>query len=85
MLYFTLVSGRWCRFLPTVRTSDLTAPNGQPIPIEKLVPFPNVNGETDSMRVKLFKPLSMNGEYYLYSKVGNDGNTLLNKCGKGHG
>jgi len=35
-----------------------------------------------TLEVKLFKPLSMNGLYYLYSKVGNDGNTLLNKCGK---
>ena len=33
------------------------------------------------MTIKLYKPLSKNGKYFLYSKVGNDGNTLLNKCG----
>ena len=60
----------------------LTNPVGQPIPIKALVPNCDVNGETSTLEVKLFKPLSMNGEYYLYSKVGNDGNTLLNKCGK---
>jgi gliding motility-associated-like protein len=60
----------------------LTSPNGQPIPILNLVGFPDYNGETDSLLVKLSKPLSLNGDYYLYSKVGNDGNTLLNKCGK---
>jgi gliding motility-associated-like protein len=31
--------------------------------------------------VKLHKPLAFNGDYYIYSKTGNDGNTLLNKCG----
>ena len=81
MLYFTL-SVECVSISPDGSDFRLTAPNGQPIPIDKLIPFPNVNGETDSIRVKLFKPLSMNGEYYLYSKVGNDGNTLLNKCGK---
>jgi len=60
----------------------LTNPNGQPIPIKALIPNCDVNGESTTLLVKLFKPLSMNGSYYLYSKVGNDGNTLLNKCGK---
>ena len=60
----------------------LTAPNGQPIPIAKLQGYPDFNGETDSLLVKLTKPLSLNGDYFLYSKVGMDGNTLLNKCGK---
>ena len=60
----------------------LTSPNGQPIPILQLVGYPDFNGETDSLLVKLSKPLSLNGDYFLYSKVGNDGNTLLNKCGK---
>lgn len=60
----------------------LTNPNGQPIPIKALIPNCDVNGESTTLLVKLFKPLSMNGLYYLYSKKGNDGNTLLNKCGK---
>ena len=81
MLYFTL-SVECVSISPDGSDFRLTAPNGQPIPIEKLIPFCNVNGETDSLRVKLFKPLSMNVEYFLYSKMGNDGNTLLNKCGK---
>ena len=81
MLYFTLPV-ECVSISPDGSDFRLTAPNGQPIPIDELVPFCNVNGETDSIKVKLFAPLSMNGEYFLYSKVGNDGNTLLNKCGK---
>ncbi len=59
----------------------LTAPDGQPIPIKELVAFCDVNNETDELLVKLHKPLAFNGNYYIYSKIGNDGNTLLNKCG----
>jgi len=59
----------------------LTAPNGQPIPVKELVVFPDVNNETDEMIVRLHEPLAFNGNYYLYSKMGNDGSTLLNKCG----
>ncbi|MDG1758855.1 MAG: gliding motility-associated C-terminal domain-containing protein [Schleiferiaceae bacterium] len=81
MLHFTL--GVECISVsPDGSDFRLTAPSGQPIPIDQLQTFCDVNGETDSLRVKLFKPLSMNGDYYLYSKIGNDGNTLLNKCGK---
>lgn len=81
MLHFTLAV-ECISIAPDASDFRLTAPNGQPIPIEELVPFCDVNGETDSLLVKLFKPLAMNGDYFLYSKVGNDGNTLLNKCGK---
>ena len=59
----------------------LTRPDGQPIAIKDLVPACDLNGEALTMDVKLFKPLSQNGDYYLYSKTGNDGNTLFNKCG----
>ena len=59
----------------------LTSPSGQPIPIKELVPACDVNFDASMMLVKLHKPLSQNGKYFLYSKVGNDGNTLLNKCG----
>ncbi len=59
----------------------LTAPTGQPIPIKEMVTFCDVNNETDEILVKLHKPLAFNGYYYIYSKTGNDGNTLLNKCG----
>jgi len=61
----------------------LTSPNGQPWAIKKIIGNCNVNGETDSLTIVLNKPLAVNGKYYLYSKVGNDGNTLYNKCGIG--
>lgn len=59
----------------------LTNPLGQPIPIKKLSASCDVNGETQKITVHLFKPLMVNGRYFLYSKTGNDGNTLTNKCG----
>jgi gliding motility-associated-like protein len=61
----------------------LTAPTGQPWAIKKIVGNCNVNGETDELTIILNKPIAVNGKYYLYSKVGNDGNTLFNKCGIG--
>src|SRR5690606_3548443 len=60
----------------------LTAPNGQPIPVKRIIPYCDVNNEADSVKIILYKPLIFNGDYYLYSKTGTDGNTLLNKCGK---
>ncbi len=60
----------------------LTAPNGQPIPVKAVQSYCDINGETDSITLKLYKPLVFNGDYFLYSKTGTDGNTLLNKCGK---
>ena len=59
----------------------MTNPLGQPIPIKRLSASCDVNGETELIKVHLFKPLLVNGRYYLYSKTGNDGNTLTNKCG----
>jgi gliding motility-associated-like protein len=59
----------------------LTNPLGQPIPIKRLSANCDLNGETQTISVHLFKPLLVNGRYFLYSKTGNDGNTLLNKCG----
>lgn len=41
----------------------------------------NVNYETDSVRIHMFQPFNQEGNYYLYSKKGMDGNTLINKCG----
>lgn len=60
----------------------LTAPNGQPIPVKGVKTYCNVDNETDSVTLQLYKPLIFNGDYFLYSKFGSDGNTLLNKCGK---
>lgn len=59
----------------------MTNPLGQPIPIKTLIPDCDVNRETEYIKVVLFKPLMVNGRYFLYSKTGNDGNTLTNKCG----
>jgi gliding motility-associated-like protein len=59
----------------------LTNPLGQPIPIKRLSATCDINNETKQITVHLFKPLLVNGRYFLYSKTGNDGNTLTNKCG----
>jgi gliding motility-associated-like protein len=59
----------------------LTNPLGQPIPVKRLSATCDVNGETQKITVHLLKPLLVNGRYFLYSKTGNDGNTLTNKCG----
>ena len=59
----------------------LTNPLGQPIPIKRLSAICDVNNETQKITVHLQKPLLVNGRYFLYSKTGNDGNTLINKCG----
>ena len=59
----------------------MTNPNGQPIPVKKLSSVCDLNGETQQIKVHLYKPLLVNGRYFLYSKTGNDGNTLTNKCG----
>ena len=59
----------------------LTNPLGQPIPIKRLSATCDLNKETKQITVHLFKPLLVNGRYFLYSKTGNDGNTLTNKCG----
>lgn len=59
----------------------LTSPTGQPIPIKEIISVCDANFETDQLLVKLHRPLATNGKYFLYSKIGNDGNTLLNKCG----
>jgi len=38
-------------------------------------------GEATQIQLKLFKPLTINGDYILYIKEGDDGNTFLNACG----
>lgn len=53
----------------------------QPVAIKKIWSNVDVNYETDSVRIVMFMPFSYAGDYYLYSKKGNDGNTLMNKCG----
>lgn len=59
----------------------LTKPDGQPLAIGYIDANCDNNNEATSLTLHLYKPLTKNGKYKLYSKVGNDGNTLLNKCG----
>ncbi|MFN4298282.1 MAG: gliding motility-associated C-terminal domain-containing protein [Thermaurantimonas sp.] len=41
----------------------------------------NVALETKHIQLRLHKPFTVNGDYILYIKQGNDGNTMLNSCG----
>lgn len=69
---------------PTGADMRLTHPNGTPVPVLGLNPQNcNVDGTTRELRLKLHVPLSSNGDYILYTKVGFDGNTLTNACGFG--
>ena len=62
--------------------SDFRAvrPNGQPNPIFKAEPVNCLNGQTDSVRVFFYFPLTQ-VRTKLYIKVGTDGNTMLSECG----
>jgi len=55
--------------------------NSQPQAIQKIWSVMDVNYEVDSVVIDMLVPFSQQGDYYLYSKKGNDGNTLINKCG----
>jgi gliding motility-associated-like protein len=59
----------------------MLSPSGSPIPIMAETPINCIGNMTDSIRIKLYPPgLSENGTYFIWSKIGNDGNTLLNNC-----
>lgn len=62
----------------------MLSPGGFPIPILAEIPLSCSAGTppmTDSIEIHMYRPaLSENGTYYIWSKVGNDGNTLLNDC-----
>ena len=62
--------------------SDFRAldPQGLPNPIFHLEPLSCVNGFTDSVMVCFYKPLTF-GTTLMWTKLGNDGNTLLSDCG----
>ena len=62
--------------------SDFRAldPQGLPNPIFNLEPLNCANGFTDSIKVHFYKPLTF-GTTFLWTKLGNDGNTLLSDCG----
>jgi gliding motility-associated-like protein len=59
----------------------ITGPDGQPRAITNISANCDVNAETDSLTIHIPFKLGMNGRYFLYSKKGLDGNTLINKCG----
>jgi len=67
----------------SVNTQDfrITGPDGQPRAITNITTNCDVNAETDSITIHIPFKLGINGRYFLYSKKGSDGNTLINKCG----
>ena len=59
----------------------MTGPLGNPVMISSIDANCDINEETDSLTLHFPFGLLLNGRYYLYSKKGMDGNTLINKCG----
>jgi len=59
----------------------LTDSAGQPLPLKSASTICNSFDESDSIRLHMLLPFSANGSYILYSKTGDDGNTILNGCG----
>ena len=59
----------------------LSRANGQPVPIKSAHATCDSLSLTKSIELRLFNSVGSNGNYYLYSKTGNDGNTLINPCG----
>ena len=53
---------------------------GNLIPIQSAVGINCLANYSDSIEITLFKPLSHNGLYFCYTKIGNDFNTLLATC-----
>ena len=59
----------------------LATSGGLPLPIKNASAKCDSLKETREITLTLFNPITSNDDYYLYSKIGNDGNTLLNSCG----
>jgi gliding motility-associated-like protein len=55
-------------------------PNGIPNPVSSAVGVNCVNGLTDSILVTVLNPIPV-GTSYIFTKIGNDGNTFLSECG----
>jgi gliding motility-associated-like protein len=55
-------------------------PQGQPNPVMSATPVNCINGQSDSILVTFFYPLTA-GTTYAYTKVGFDNNTFLSECG----
>ncbi len=58
----------------------VTEPSGFLVPVVNAVPVNCQNSLTDSIQITLYSSLKA-GLSYLYTKVGNDGNTFLGECG----
>src|SRR6185436_3235579 len=58
----------------------LTDPNGLPNPVISAVPYNCQNGMSDSVLITVLFPFTA-GTTYLFTKIGNDGNTFLSECG----
>ena len=59
----------------------ISASTLQPIPISSATFVCDANGETKDIEVNYHTPLIANGDYYLISKVGSNGNPISSKCG----
>jgi hypothetical protein len=55
--------------------------NGQPIQIVSAYGNCSASAQSNEVFLSLANPINTNGSYFLYSKIGNDGNTILNGCG----
>ncbi|HMX97326.1 MAG TPA: gliding motility-associated C-terminal domain-containing protein [Bacteroidia bacterium] len=55
-------------------------PSGLPNPVTSAVGINCVNGLTDSIMVTVLNPIPT-GTSYIFTKIGNDGNTFLSECG----
>jgi hypothetical protein len=56
-------------------------PNGINIPIVSAVPINCQNGYTTTVAITALFPVTYNGEYNIWVKLGNDGTTLRSECG----
>lgn len=57
-------------------------PDTVPRPVFEVIPNCGLDLEADEMVLRLLRPLSVNGDYFVYVKDGlTDGNTFTNNCG----
>lgn len=78
-VYIVLDQPVQCGSIVTTDIRMLT-PQGLPNPVLSATPVNCINGQTDSILVTFFYPLTA-GITYAYTKEGFDGNTFLSECG----
>ncbi len=59
----------------------MIGPDNIPRPIYSIDYICSTEGTTKSIYLNLYRPIDVNGDFLLYVKRGNDGNTLTNECG----